>query len=547
MPRFVLAALAAVALQACTVTAKDSIGPGPTQPPPPGAGPASCGATTGRRVRRLSITEYLTVMRDLIGDDVPLLVSIPPDPRAGGFDNNADKLSVNAGVIAHFTDVAEQVAAALPVDRLAPCGSGRAAGDCARSFATTFARRAYGRPLSADEAARLQNLFDDAAATDGYPAGIRLMAEAILQSPHFLYRTELGRQAQNHGPVALSPYEVASQLSFLVTGARPDDRLLDLADAGKLAFPDVLKSEALRLLETPRARVHLRRFLIAWLGLEDLDRLTKSNEFFPPPDFTPVIRDEMKLEIDRFLDHALGEGGGTLDALFGTSESFVTPLLASIIYKGDVLGPVGSGATLVKLDPRHRRGILSLPGFLAVHATVARTSPVDRGVFVLRRLLCQDIPDPPPGVFIPPLASPDRVRTTRQNQDDHARSPNCAACHVLIDPIGFGFEHMDGIGRFRTNEGGPAIDSSGRLNGTDVDGPFAGPAELTGKLLASRMVRACFVNHLWRWSEARDVKEGDGCALDDHLNNWLRSDGGIADLLVQFTTSARFTTRKAQP
>ncbi len=505
-----------------------------------------CPPVTRRRARRLSVAEFSRVAGDLLGDDAPTLTFLP-DPRSGGFDNNADNLTVSSGLIDDFARAAEQVAAALPVARWAPCTPSAAPSACAASFASAFARRAYGRPLGDDERDRLVVLFSSAADTDGYAAGIRLMAEAMLQSPAFLYRTEGAAddaELAGSGMVRrLSPHELASQLSFLLTGARPDELLLAATDSGRLADPAGLKQEALRLLALPRSTQHLRNFFVAWLGLADLDRLTKTRYFFP--DFTPVLRDDMKHEVDLFLEDALAREGGSLQAILGSSSSFVSPLLSSLIYKNDMLEPAAGDERAVRLDPRRRRGVLSLPGFLAAHAAVTRTSPVDRGLFVLRRLFCLDMPDPPADAVIPPLASPNGMRTTRQNQEDHARSPQCAPCHELIDPIGFGFEQMDGIGRFRTDEGGPKVDSLGALVGTDVNGPFTGPAELTDKLLHSRMFKDCFVTHLFRWSEGRDLQPAaDACTLRTFQSTWVGSNERLTELLLQLVSSETFSTRR---
>jgi hypothetical protein len=513
------------------------------EPPPPPTSPA-CEPTTWRRVRRLSQREYRTVLADLLGN-VPLYFPFQPDPRSAGFDNDADTLLVASGMTEHYAQVAEQAAAALPVDRVAPCAPGADAAACAAEFARGFGGQAYGRPLTDEEAGRLGVLFRDTAAEDGYEDGIRVMAEAILQSPHFLYRTELGEGTT--GVFKLTGHEIASQLSFLLTGARPDATLRAAADAGLLTDPAQRRQQAARLLTDPRAQVHLRGFLSSWLGLDGLPRMTKSNEFFTPAQFNVTIREGMKAEVDHFFEEALGPGGGTLDALLLPSESFVTPALATAVYGADALETPASGGSRIKLDPNHRRGILSLPGFLSAHATVAHSSPVDRGLLVLRRLMCIDLPPPPASLMVMPLPAPDAAHTTRQNQEAHSSDPRCAPCHHVIDPVGFGFEQMDGVGKFRTVERGQPVNSQGGLAGTDVDGPFEGPAELSMRLAGSAQLRDCFVGVAWRWAEGRSPRTEDSCALDEHRRAWRDRNRSIGELILDFVASDRFVLRKEAP
>ena len=545
------ASLAALALAGTGCSGRIMGDPAKPPPPavnPPPAAPASCAVTTAPRVRRLSQNELVNVLRDLVGEAVPFYLPFAADPRAGGFDNQADTLTVSGEMPEHFAALAEQAAAALPVETAAPCGVGDQPGDCARRFADGFAARAYGRPLAGDEGERLAALFAAAAGDDGYAAGIRLMVEAILQSPHFIYRTELGDPAAPPGgPVRLTPHEVASQLSFLLTGSRPDPTLLAAASDGSLASAGERRRQARRLLALPRARLHLRRFLIDWLGLDRLSRMTKSYDVFPPPFFTLALRDEMKVEVDRFLDRALAAPTGVLHALLSPADSFVTPGVARMIYREDALEAPPLQGGWIRLDPRRRRGVLTLPGFLAAHAGVTQTSPVDRGLFVLRRLLCRDVPAPPPGVDVTPLPPGTATRTTRQALAEHTTHAACLPCHKHIDPLGLGFEQMDALGRFRTEEAGQPVDGQGALpDDLDVGGPFTGPAELSARLERSAELARCFVTVTWRWSEAREEHPADACAVDDLRARWTAAGPAVArldDLLVELVGSERFVVR----
>jgi hypothetical protein len=253
----------------------------------------------------------------------------------------------------------------------------------------------------------------------------------------------------------------------------------------------------------------------------------------------------MKAEVDRFLDDML-DARGTLDALFLPTTWSVTPTLATGIYGADALEMPAAEGSRIPLDPAHRRGILSLSGFLAAHATVSGSSPVDRGLFVLRRLLCVDL-QLPQNANIPPLARPDAAHTTRQRIEQHAADPRCAACHDVIDPIGFGFEQMDGIGRFRASEGDQPVDSRGELVDSDVDGPFTGPAELSSRLAESREVRGCFVRLVLRWAEGREAQAADQCGVRQQQRAWRARELGLNELLANVVASDRFVRRVGGP
>jgi hypothetical protein len=198
-------------------------------------------------------------------------------------------------------------------------------------------------------------------------------------------------------------------------------------------------------------------------------------------------------------------------------------------------------------DGARRRGVLSLGGWLSAHSPVHRTSPVDRGLAVRSRVFCQGLPAPPADAqFAAPDAS-DGVTTTRQKFEAHTAQEACAGCHAQMDPIGFGLEMMDAMGRYRDNEAGLPIDSSGMLTDTDVDGSFTGPAELGDKLVASRQVRDCFVTQLFRYVEGRTERPEDQCVLAQLRQTFAAGDGNIAELLVRMVLERSFGARRFEP
>jgi hypothetical protein len=497
---------------------------------------------TARRLRRLSNREMENVLGDLLGARLDLTRGFLRDLRSeGGYDSDAVMLAVSESKIDELAAAAERAGAYLAaperLDKFAPCPAGDAPA-CGRRFATSFATRAWGRPPSAEELGRLDPVFT--AGSDGadYAAGIALLAEAILQSPYFLYRSELGEGPVAGGRVRLGPYEIASAISFAITGSRPDAALLAAAAAGTLATAEGRASEARRLLATSAARGQLRVFLRAWLGLTDVAFINKDLGIFPV--FTPKVRFAMDRELDTFLDSVLG-GAGRVDELLLADYSFPGPPLAPI-YKDDVLDPIGD-FTRTRLDPR-RRGLLSSPSFLATHALIDQTNPVERGLMVRSNLLCQEVAPPPPSVLaVTPAGGPGV--TTRAKYSRHSEDPFCRSCHSLMDPIGFGLEAFDTLGRYRTEDNGQPVDARGELLQTDIDGPFTGPAELSQRLPRSAMFRRCFVQQMWVFIEGRTIAGNDDPEINGLAWRFEQDDHRIGDLLVELVSRPTFVLRLA--
>ncbi len=532
----------AVVLLLCAAGCVGAIGetpPTPLEPPPAEMG---CRPGTPARLRRLTTDEYASVVADLFGAAVPRISGFPLDPRVNGFGNDATALVVSGPFLDEAGHAAEELAASLPIERLAPCPAGQTEKDCARAFAHGFGQRAYGRPMAASEVERLGSVFEAGRDPGGYQEGVRLMAEAILQSPHFLYATELG--GGGAGTTRLTQWELASRLSFFLTGARPGPTLRAAVEAGRLTDADGIETEVRHLLDTPRARQHLRGFFTAWLGLDDLPFMTKDGSRVA--EFTRQLRDEMTLEVRRYLDHAIA-AGASLAAIFGGTLTFPGLEVARVVYENDILTKPAVDGEEVSLDTRRRKGILSLPGTLATHSTVDRTSPVDRGLLVAVRLLCQEIAPPPGGLVIPAIDTDDLTRTTRAKQESHAAA-SCAGCHDRIDPIGFGLENMDTLGRYRATENNKPVDSSGELVGSELDfRKFNGPAELADRLLASNTFRECFVTQLWRYAEARLETDADACVLADLKQSLRTADDPLVTLIVALTRHPTFTSRRNAP
>jgi hypothetical protein len=500
-----------------------------------------CKSAATRRIRRLSQREYFNVVNDLLGPEAVWRASgmLPPEPNIAGFDNQDVALRVASAFQEGIANVAQKLSGAVEGYKLAPCAVASGSPACLQTFAQSFARKAYGRNPTADE---LQRLLAVAATGESYAVSVQLLVETVLQSPYMLYATELGTDAPAAPPtVTLTPEEIATRLSLLLTGSRPDDDLLKAAEERRLSTNDDITSVVTRLLATPRSNQQLQLLVKGWINLGAVADAPKSPTVFPA--LTPAVVAAMQAEVDAFIDLKVDAGQGTFLSLMTDTSANIPPALAAI-YENDLLSQGG----VPTLDPERRRGILSLPGFLTYHSADQHSGPVERGLLIRRQLLCQPVPPPPPQVVQMisqrPVDPNDKAKTTRQKYEDHKTQAFCAACHVQFDPLGFGMEEMDGIGRHRTTENGLPVDSSGGIANTDVDGPFVGAAELSQKLASSRVFQTCFVWQFFRFAESRVPEASEECFVRDWTEALEKGGGHFRDLLATYVTRPEFVVRK---
>lgn len=423
-------------------------------------------------LRRLTREQFDNAIRDLLGIlDQPSL-ALSPDEKLGTFYSNS-AAPVTRLSIEQYRDVAEELAAAAVtrnLDTLAGCSGAAQNSACADQFIQSFGRRAFRRPLVTEEAARYRGLFD-ANTTRGFAEGIRVVLEAMLQSPSFVYHLELSPAPSAAGVAPLGGFEVAERLSFALWNSVPDTELLDAAGSGKLDSADGLRAQAERLLLSDRAKDALSSFHLQWLGLDGLLDIDKDPALFP--DFTPALQGAMRDEATGFADFVIRRGDGRLQTLL--SAPFTVAGTDLLKLYGATAAPAADGT--VQLDPTQRAGLLTQAAFLSAHSHANQTSPVHRGLSVRKNLLCTNLPDPPANVNNTP-PEPDPNATTRQRFEQHRADPSCAGCHQLLDPIGVGFENYDAIGRYRTSENDLPIDARGELvSAGNASGAFTGAVE----------------------------------------------------------------------
>ena len=486
--------------------------------------------------------QYDNSIRDLLGSEGHASLGLAADEKLAAFFSNlvspVSRLSVE-----QYRDVAEALAAAAVasrLDTLTGCAGANQNTACADQFIQSFGRRAFRRPLSMEELARYQALFD-ANQARGFAEGIRLVVQALLQSPNFLYHLEVTPAPSGVGVTPLGGYELASRLSFALWNSLPDAELLDAAAAGMLDAKDGLRAQAERLLASDRAKDALSSFHLQWLGLDTLLDIDKDPQLFP--EVNDAVKAAMKDEAVSFADFVIRRGDGRLQTLLSAPFTIASTDVLSLY--GATAAPAADGT--VQLDPMQRAGLLTQAGFLAAHAHANQTSPVHRGLAIRKHLLCTDLPDPPANVNNNPPA-PDPNATTRQRFEQHRKDPTCGACHQMMDPIGIGFENYDAIGRYRATENKLPIDASGEvLNAGATSGTFTGAVELAQRLSTSPEVRGCVQKQWFRFSLGRFEGAEDACTLASLNADFAAADFDVRKLLLSLVTSDAFRYRKVAP
>jgi hypothetical protein len=503
------------------------------------------GVPLGTRLTRLTHEQYDNTVRDLLGLDLDLSSSFLEDPTFSGYDNNAEALAVTGRLGRDYRRAAEQLAQAVVDDaaayaRVVGCTTNDTA--CARQFVESFGLRAFRRPLTAqqlDQYVALHGMGAGLLASgDAFRDGVQLALEAFLQSPNFLYRIELSREQNADGLIPLDGHEIGARLSYMLWNSMPDAALFDAAAAGELDTPAGIATQAERMLGDDRARAVVEDFHYQWLDLDHYRDLTKSESLYP--EFQADISDSLQQETLRFVDHVVFDLEGGLSSLLREPVSFVNQDLAPL-YGLD--GSFGPDFVRVDLDGAERGGVLTQIGFLASHAYSTNTSPIHRGVFILRRVLCYPLPDPPGDVdlTLPPIEG--EIRTTRQQVEVHTSPDSCTGCHGIINPIGFAFEHFDSIGRFRDDENGEPIDATGSVLLDGEATSYANGTEMLDAIAASDDARDCYARNWLRYAYGRDDREADTSTLAEITGALADPDYSVKSMLAALTQSRSFRFR----
>jgi hypothetical protein len=493
------------------------------------------------RVRRLTNVELERTVSALVGAPVELAARLPPDARQDDFTPNADQ-STPASWSTRFDALSREIAAKTASERLGtlvPCAARASATDraCAEKLVATLGRRAYRRPLDAVEAQALLATFD-AGASDGgsFTRGAELVLRALVASPNLLYVTELGEGGATGQTVTLTPYEIASLLAYTVRGAPPDEELLARAADGSLRESRVREREARRLLGMKDTRHHFRRFVLEWLEVDELERTAKNAALHPDYD---ALKPHMLAETSAFVDEVMVTEGASVASLLTAGFASVDPPLARF-YGLKTWGPRAS------LAGSERIGILQQASFLAAHAHEDSTSPVKRGDFVMKKLLCNETRRPSEFGIEVVIPGPSTALTTRERFSQHATDRSCRGCHDSIDAFGFPFETFDASGRFRATENGQPVNpvTETTFGGNAVR--FRNSVELSRFLAASPDVKECFARQAFRYFSAQHDPgvERSYLALRDARGG--ERSGNLLEELVVYATSDLFVKREVR-
>lgn len=506
------------------------------------------------RIRRLSNAEYDASVRALLGgtSSPSQEFSFPPDAKQGPANSPAGPaFTVNDAqrvdpVLADKLDTAALalVAEARQSGKLAalsPCSDESAAGAeaCAKSFIQSVGAKAFRRRLLDAEAAGLLKAYHVGADGYSHADGVAQVARVLLQSPGFLYTTEIGEPGAGAGFVMTSD-EIATALGYLLTSGPPDDALLQVAASGTLATPEAREAEAKRLLATPAGHERFVRVVREWLGIDDVARREKSQSVYP--EFA-ALSQSMEKESRAFIEEVLFNGNGTLRDLLTADWTIADAPLATLY------GATSAGdGQRISLAGSGRRGILNQAAFLSVFATNNGSHPVFRGVALMRRIACLPVPDPGALGIVVSFPPTDATKTTRDRFEAHAMDAGCAGCHATIDNLGFAFENFDGIGKWRTAENGLPIDASVSLTtGSDLDGTYASSAELIDALAGSTSVKQCLARQLFRSTAARSdasVQDAENGFVDLWGQLPEEQQGRLADVVLAFVKSKAFIQRR---
>jgi hypothetical protein len=489
-----------------------------------GGADAPCVLEPGRRsLRRLSHVELSNTLRDVLGVDAPAFGALVPDPVVHGFANNGVALEVGPLLADQYRLRAEAIGSAVALAPIMPCATQDRA--CAITLVQTLGARLFRRPLTGEEAGRYLAIYD-LAAPDGFEPAVRWVLAGLLQSPHFLYRTELGRRTDTG--FVLTPYEIATELSYLFWQTSPDDDLWALAESGALLDPAVQAAQAQRLLADPRSAETMARFTERWLDLTRLASVSRDAELYGA--LTPALRADMAEQTHRSVTEAWTSGASLAD-LLSADQVWVNGALAA--HYGLPAPAEGTWAQVSAAGSPYG-GVLAEGSVLTAHAKPISSSPIHRGKLVRERLLCQDLPPPPAGLDTSP-PDVDPARSTRDRYAEHAGNPACSSCHRLMDPIGFGFEHFDGIGRYRELDGVHPVDARGFLldAGPGITN-FDGLAGLQDALAGNVMVDGCYTVQWIRFGLGTDEADHalDVACYAERLTPGISTLRGVLPALV---------------
>ncbi len=491
------------------------------------------------KMRRLTKRQVNNTLRDLLGVTSNPASGLAPDERLGPFENNAIT-AITPLMVEQYQEMAQTVAEEVLPRRgeITGCDLDTEGTACASEFISSFGLRAYRRPLTDEEHQTFIALYELGSSGVDPEHGFQLLVEAFVQSPSFMYHVDVPEtKLATSSPAPLDPYSLAQRLSYFLWNTMPDQELFDLAASDRLSDPEVLDQQVKRMLAHEYAAETIGLFHKQWLGLSGLEEKEKDENRFPS--FDPELAASMLEETERFSSYVIREGDGLLSTLL--AADFTLPdenLLDLYGISPPADFSVGDTATFPEGT---RAGITTQAAFLAKHAHRDQTSVVHRGIVIRKNLLCQTIP-PPPDNANTAVPTPTEATTTRERLEQHLADPTCAACHQLIDPLGYAYEHYDAIGRYRTRDGLGEVDASGRFLATrdDLQGDYQNATDMMTAMANASEVQDCVADQWFRFALGRMESLDDACTLVELHDTFRESDGNIRTLIAQIAASRAF-------
>ncbi len=513
-------------------------------------------AGTVAHVRRISVDQYRNTLTYIFGHDIEVGNPFAPLRRTDGLiATGASSAGVTSGELQQLQRSAASIAAQV-IDKgnieqktpsrrdfLVPCkpADPAAADDaCAAKFIAQTGRLLYRRPLSETRVAELTvNARKGAADLKDFYAGLGTVIEGMLIDPKVLLIAEVTEPDPKHeGRQRLDAYSLASRLSFFLWNAAPDDALLKAAEKGDLFDAKKRAKIVEMMIASPRLEDGVRAFFDDMFGFEDFGNLAKDPTAYPMMTGA-VIKDAREQTLRTLVEHLVVEKKDYRD-LYTTRSTFMSPALATVYQV-----PTRPGWVPYEFPADSPRvGLLTQISFLALGAHPARSSPTYRGKALREKMLCQRVPAPPANVDFSALENPAAShRTQRDRVNFHLQNPVCAGCHKITDPMGLVLENFDGAGRFRTTEKGAVIDTSGTLDGKEVDGP----AQLGQAMHDHPALTSCLVRRLYSYGTGGPLTRGDNPAIESLNKAFGEAGYRVPDLLRMIANSEAFYEVVATP
>ncbi len=498
-------------------------------------------------IHRLNKVEYGNTLHDLLGIDPSIAKDLPDEVPGEGYLNTISPLQTEQYLV--IANEALNLSLGMkdgpPTSKqkllfgTTPSSENDWRG-AAKKVAYSLARSAYRRPATEEEIAVLLSVYDLSRENKlDYQASLRMVLKAILISPQFLFITPAKEAPANQNIVQLDDYQLASRLSYFLWSTMPDAELSALADHGKLHEPETLRAQVKRMLLDPRSKALFEGFGSQWLGVRGL----KDKRFDPVkfPGMTPDLRSAMYEEVWMLFDDIVRNNHSIMNFI-NSDYTFLNEKLAKIYgLEKNITGPQ---MQRIQITDSNRGGILGMPGILAMTSFPDRTSAVKRGAWVLEQVLGEHIPPPPANV--PTLEKQDKKKvanlTLRQRTELHRTNATCANCHKVMDPIGFGLENFDAIGRWREKDDtGALIDATGELPGGLK---FNSPKELKA-IIASRKddIARNLAEKLLAYALSRQIEGYDQIVVDQLLENVSKDGYRMQSMIIEVVVSYPFTHR----